>query len=41
MQGLSFREQMDIVLLDDVVALSVREDVEPVETIVGLGGVAD
>jgi hypothetical protein len=35
-QGLPLREQIDVVLLDDAVALSVREDVEPVETIVGL-----
>jgi hypothetical protein len=28
---------MDVVLLDDLVTFSVREDVEPIETIVGLG----
>jgi hypothetical protein len=32
---------MDIVLLDDFVTFSVREDVEPIKTIVGLSKVAD
>jgi len=32
---------MDVVLLDDFVTFSVRKNIEPVETIVGLGKEVD
>jgi len=35
-QGLGQRQEEGILLLDDVIALPIRKNIEPLETVVGL-----